>query len=114
MSDTGTAAQMYTVTLATHGDNQEGEMMQGGMHWLRSNRRALAAAFTQRSHLAARCTARSSAASAGLSGDAHRLLLCAPQTRGFAMHASIANQMDLLANRYDELSTELSKYVLLL
>uniref|UniRef100_K3WFV2 Prokaryotic-type class I peptide chain release factors domain-containing protein n=1 Tax=Globisporangium ultimum (strain ATCC 200006 / CBS 805.95 / DAOM BR144) TaxID=431595 RepID=K3WFV2_GLOUD len=30
------------------------------------------------------------------------------QSRAFAMHASILSQMDLLANRYDELSTELS------
>lgn len=83
-----------------------------GMHWLRSNRRALAAVCTQRSRLSGHRIARTSGASAGVGGNAHvRLLLCAAQTRGFAMHASIANQMDLLANRYDELSTELSKYV---
>lgn len=35
----------------------------------------------------------------------------ASQRRSFAMHASILNQMDLLAARYDELSTELSKCV---
>lgn len=83
--------------------------MQGGMHWLRSNRRALAAAFTQQSRLASHRIAHSSALSVRGNAHAHHLLLCAVQTRGFAMHASIANQMDLLANRYDELSTELSK-----
>lgn len=83
--------------------------MQGGMHWLRSNRRALAAAFTQQSRLTSHRIARSSALSVRGNAHAHHLLLCTAQTRGFAMHASIANQMDLLASRYDELSTELSK-----
>lgn len=41
-------------------------------------------------------------------------LWMATQTRDFAMHSSILNQMDLLANRYDELSAELSKCVSLI
>lgn len=34
-----------------------------------------------------------------------------PQRRGMAMHASILNRMELLSARYDELATELSKWV---
>lgn len=50
------------------------------------------------------------------SGSSRRLRAYAqlPQTRGFAVHASIASQMDLLASRYDDLSAELSQCVLLL
>ncbi|KAF1326858.1 Peptide chain release factor 1, partial [Globisporangium splendens] len=82
------------------------------MHWLRRNRGALRA-LTQPRTTRTRLQAPDPLAETLLRhAPALSYAMLSPwwstQSRTFAMHASILSQMDLLANRYDELSNELS------
>ncbi|TYZ57929.1 hypothetical protein PybrP1_005211 [[Pythium] brassicae (nom. inval.)] len=58
--------------------------------------------------LVRRLAGRAAAATTRVTFEPLHMLPLVTRSRGFAVHASIASQMDLLAARYDELSAELS------